>query len=51
MSIILEKKPAGTIAASLKISLAENPNKSRKGFMKEYPMMGHRGVRLGVTYP
>jgi pyruvate,orthophosphate dikinase len=38
------------LAASLKISLAEL-EKRADGLRESNPMMGHRGVRLGITYP
>jgi pyruvate,orthophosphate dikinase len=39
-----------TLAKSLNISL-EEVEKRANGLQESNPMMGHRGVRLGVTYP
>jgi len=38
------------LAKSLKISLSEL-QKRAEGLSENNPMMGHRGVRLGITYP
>ncbi len=45
-----QKKSLEALAKSLKISFAEL-NTRVEGLRESNPMMGHRGVRLGVTYP
>ena len=45
-----EKKKLEQLASDLNISL-EELSKRADGLHESNPMMGHRGVRLGVTYP
>ncbi len=45
-----EKDKLAALAKSLNISLEELANRADK-LHESNPMMGHRGVRLGVTYP
>ncbi|MFA5139528.1 MAG: pyruvate, phosphate dikinase [Elusimicrobiota bacterium] len=45
-----EKKALEELAKSLNVSLDEL-EKRAAGLRESNPMMGHRGVRLGVTYP
>lgn len=45
-----QEEQRANLAQSLNISL-EELNKRSEGLAESNPMMGHRGVRLGVTYP
>ena len=45
-----EKSKLGELAKDLNISLEELSRRA-EGLHESNPMMGHRGVRLGVTYP
>ncbi|MFH1691049.1 MAG: pyruvate, phosphate dikinase [Candidatus Omnitrophota bacterium] len=45
-----QQEQRANLAQSLNISL-EELNKRSDGLAESNPMMGHRGVRLGVTYP
>lgn len=45
-----EEKQQGSLSKSLKISLAEFQKRANL-LHENNPMMGHRGVRLGITYP
>jgi pyruvate,orthophosphate dikinase len=45
-----QKEQLDNLAQSLNISL-EELEKRAQGLRESNPMMGHRGVRLGVTYP
>ncbi|MFH1458130.1 MAG: pyruvate, phosphate dikinase [Candidatus Omnitrophota bacterium] len=45
-----DKEKLKQLAEDLKISMEELANRA-EGLHESNPMMGHRGVRLGVTYP